>query len=101
LLRCRSVAIGFCSPARTRTRTNGTKSHGAANYTTGDQTRENRTFSLVAEWAQNTMPYAMPSVRRDLSWVSGFVAVRLRAVVEAGARKLAGKPGAGARRLEA
>jgi hypothetical protein len=47
------------------------------------------------------MPYAMPSVRRDLSWVSGFVAVRLRAVVEVGARKLAGKPGAGARRLEA
>lgn len=40
-----------------------------------------QTFRLVAEWAQNTMPYVMPSVRRDLSRVIGFVAVRLRAVV--------------------
>lgn len=71
----------FLLPARTRTRTNGTKSHGAADYTTGDQTRLKQTFRLVAEWAQNTMPYVMPSVRRDLSRVIGFVAVRLRAVV--------------------
>jgi len=41
----------------------------------------NRTFSLVAEWATNTMPYRMPSVRRYFSAVIGFVIVRLRAVV--------------------
>jgi hypothetical protein len=65
----------------------------------------NRTFSLVAEWATNTMPYRMPSVRRDFFCVIGFVTVRLRPVVcppvRSSRRKLTGKARPGARRLEA